>query len=248
VARRAGAGAVGHRRPVASRSVRSALGAPIATSWTTTDCRGLIGRLADENRLWGAPRIHGELLKLGIVVSERTVSRYLRECPRRPSQTWRTFLANHLGQFTCMSPVMSPYASGDDVVDAAVVTSRSTPLSDRLSASSQCVLVDWRASVPRTFVGSPIDQDHFRDRTGMRRSAGRAPPRNRCVHSTHGGRTAVDSYLSHRPTASRPRETVAGRRFAIGTTVIVRRDVFVWSAVGAFAWQFAVGRNIGEPQ
>ena len=50
-------------------------------------CRDLIGRLADENRLWGAPRIHGELLKLGIVVSERTVLRYLRECPRRPSQT-----------------------------------------------------------------------------------------------------------------------------------------------------------------
>ena len=78
-------------------------------------CRGLIRRLAAENRLWGAPRIDGELVKLGFVVSERTVSRYLRECPRRPSQTWRTFLANHLGQFTCMSPVMSPYASGDDV-------------------------------------------------------------------------------------------------------------------------------------
>jgi hypothetical protein len=44
-------------------------------------CRDLIGRLAEENRLWGALRIHGELLKLGIVVSERTVSRYLRECP-----------------------------------------------------------------------------------------------------------------------------------------------------------------------
>ncbi len=42
-----------------------------------SECRGLIRRLAAENCLWGAPRIHGELLKLGIVVSERTVSRYL---------------------------------------------------------------------------------------------------------------------------------------------------------------------------
>jgi putative transposase len=50
-------------------------------------CRDLIGRLAEENRLWGAPRIHGELLKLGIVVSERTVSRYLRGRPKRSSQT-----------------------------------------------------------------------------------------------------------------------------------------------------------------
>ena len=43
-----------------------------------SECRALIQRLARENRLWGAPRIHGELLKLGIVVSERTGSRYLR--------------------------------------------------------------------------------------------------------------------------------------------------------------------------
>jgi hypothetical protein len=43
-------------------------------------------------------RRDGELLKLGVVVSERTVSRYLGERPKRPSQTWRTFIANHLGQ------------------------------------------------------------------------------------------------------------------------------------------------------
>ena len=58
--------------------------------------RALIRRMATENRLWGAPRIHGELLKLGLVVSERTVSRYLPDRRTLPSQTWRTFLANHL--------------------------------------------------------------------------------------------------------------------------------------------------------
>jgi len=46
--------------------------------------------------LWGAPRIHGELLKLGIDVAERTVSRLLPKPRRSPSQTWRTFLANHV--------------------------------------------------------------------------------------------------------------------------------------------------------
>jgi Homeodomain-like domain len=61
-----------------------------------SQCRDLIVRLAEENHLWGAPRIHGELLKLGIVVSERTVSRYPAGRPRRPSQTWHTCLANHL--------------------------------------------------------------------------------------------------------------------------------------------------------
>jgi hypothetical protein len=47
-------------------------------------------------RLWGAPRIHGELRMLGIDVSERTVSRLVERRPRPPSQTWRTFLTNHL--------------------------------------------------------------------------------------------------------------------------------------------------------
>jgi len=74
--------------------------------------RDLIGRLAEENCLWGAPRIHGELLKLGVVVSERTVSRYLRERPNRPSQTWRTFLANHLDQFTLTYRVLPPLRAG----------------------------------------------------------------------------------------------------------------------------------------
>jgi hypothetical protein len=53
--------------------------------------------MAAANPLWGAPRIHGELLKLGFAVPERTVSRLM---PRRripPSQSWRTFLKNHLG-------------------------------------------------------------------------------------------------------------------------------------------------------
>jgi len=60
--------------------------------------RRLIRTLAETNRLWRAPRIHGELQKLGIVVSERTVSRILRTIKRPPSQTWRTFLQNHLGE------------------------------------------------------------------------------------------------------------------------------------------------------
>jgi len=50
------------------------------------------------NPLWRAPRIHGELQMLGVEISERTVSRILRRLPRPPSQTWKTFLHNHLGQ------------------------------------------------------------------------------------------------------------------------------------------------------
>jgi transposase InsO family protein len=48
-----------------------------------------------ENPLWGAPRIHGELAKLGITVTQATVSKYMIRERRPPSQTWRTFLKNH---------------------------------------------------------------------------------------------------------------------------------------------------------
>ena len=56
----------------------------------------LVRKMAAANPLWGAPRIHGELLKLGIDVAERTVSRLMPERRTPPSQTWRTFLTNHL--------------------------------------------------------------------------------------------------------------------------------------------------------
>jgi putative transposase len=56
----------------------------------------LVRKMAAANPLWGAPRIHGELLKLGIDVAERTVSRLIPKRPTPPSQTWRTFLTNHV--------------------------------------------------------------------------------------------------------------------------------------------------------
>jgi hypothetical protein len=59
------------------------------------ELRDLIRRMSEENPLWGAPRIHGELLKLGFKVAESTVSKYMIRRRRPPSQTWRTFLRSH---------------------------------------------------------------------------------------------------------------------------------------------------------
>lgn len=58
------------------------------------EIRALIVRMSGENFLWGAPRIHGELLKLGFDVSQATVSRYMPRRRYSPSQSWRTFLRN----------------------------------------------------------------------------------------------------------------------------------------------------------
>src|SRR6202023_823676 len=60
------------------------------------EVRDLIRRISIENPLWGAPRIHGELLKLGIDVSQATIGRYLPWRPKVPSPTWRSFLHNHM--------------------------------------------------------------------------------------------------------------------------------------------------------
>lgn len=60
------------------------------------EVRDLIRTMSRENPLWGAPRIHSELLKLGIQIGETSVSKYLVRGLKPPSQTWRTFLENHL--------------------------------------------------------------------------------------------------------------------------------------------------------
>ena len=77
---------------------------------TRRELLDLVRKIAVADPLWGAPRIHGELLKLGIEVSERTVSRLMPKPRKPPSQTWRAFLGNHVNElvsidfFTCCSP------------------------------------------------------------------------------------------------------------------------------------------------
>jgi putative transposase len=74
-------------------SRRKSVGRPTVSP----EVKVLIKQMAQSNPLWGAPQIHGELQKPGIEISERTVSRLIPKRRKPPSQTWRTFLDNHLG-------------------------------------------------------------------------------------------------------------------------------------------------------
>jgi hypothetical protein len=67
--------------------------------------------MSSANPLWGAPRIHGELLKLGIQISQATVAKYLMHQRKPPSQTWRTFLENHAGQLVAIDFLVVPTVS-----------------------------------------------------------------------------------------------------------------------------------------
>jgi putative transposase len=78
---------------------------------TDREIRELIRRMARSNPLWGAPRVHGELLKLGINISERTVSRWMPRRTKPPSQTWRAFLDNHIDDLVSMDFFTVPTAT-----------------------------------------------------------------------------------------------------------------------------------------
>ncbi len=70
---------------------------PVGRRQTSKEVQELIFRMVVENPTWGAPRIHGELLMLGLDVSERTISRWMKRAPRdpKPAKRWLTFLRNH---------------------------------------------------------------------------------------------------------------------------------------------------------
>ena len=75
------------------------------------EVRDLIRRMGRENPLWGAPRIHGELLKLGIDIGETSVSKYLVRSRKPPSQTWRSFLENHISSLVSVDFFTVPTVS-----------------------------------------------------------------------------------------------------------------------------------------
>lgn len=72
------------------------------------DMRNLIRQMSRENPLWGAPRIHGELLKLGIEISQSSVAKYMARRRGPPSQGWKTFLCNHAPHIAAVNLFVVP--------------------------------------------------------------------------------------------------------------------------------------------
>ena len=85
-----------------------------------SDLRALIRRMSIENPLWGAPRIHGELLKLGFEVAQSSVAKYMVKRRGPPSQGWRTFLSNHAPDIAAMDLFVVP-TIGFDLLYAFVI-------------------------------------------------------------------------------------------------------------------------------
>src|SRR5664280_1940930 len=84
------------------------------------DLRAMIRRMSVENPLWGAPRIHGELLKLGFEVAQSSVAKYMVKRRGPPSQGWRTFLRNHAPDIAAMDLFVAP-TIGFDLPHALII-------------------------------------------------------------------------------------------------------------------------------
>src|SRR6266478_5547028 len=97
-----------------------------------TELRDLIRRMSRANPLWGTPRIHGELLKLGLTVSQARVSKYMVRPRRPPSQAWRTFLKNHAPDLIALDFFTVPTATFR-VLFVLVILPRQAP-----AGASQC--------------------------------------------------------------------------------------------------------------
>jgi transposase InsO family protein len=85
------------------------------------ELRALIQQMSTENLLWGAPRIHGELLKLGFEVAQSSVAKYMVKRRGPPSQGWRAFLRNHAPEIAAMDLLLVPTIGFDLLYAFAIV-------------------------------------------------------------------------------------------------------------------------------
>src|SRR5260221_7562530 len=93
---------------------------PVGRPQIETELRALIRQMSMENPLWGAPRIHGELLKLGFEVAQSSVAKYMVKRQGPPSQGWLTFLRNHAADVAAMDLFVVP-SIGFDLLYALVI-------------------------------------------------------------------------------------------------------------------------------
>jgi hypothetical protein len=104
-------GAARNGNPLVPGGIQAVLDSPIATPRGSPELRSLVRTMAMANPVGAPPRIHGQLLRLGFEVSQRTVSRLMPRGRRPPSQTWRTFLDNHVRDLASIDFFVVPTAT-----------------------------------------------------------------------------------------------------------------------------------------
>jgi hypothetical protein len=127
------------------------------------DLRALIRRMSIENQLWGAPRIHGELLKLGFEVAQSSVAKYMVKRHGPPSQNWKTFLQNHAPDIAAMDLCVVPTLGFDLLYDFVMVRlDRRNPVRVNVTTNPTA---EWIArQLPKAFPWDEAPRYLIRDR------------------------------------------------------------------------------------
>src|SRR5215475_1944919 len=101
----------GNRKSATIKELAQELRLSRATAYRMLEIRRLIREMSIANPLWGAPRVHGELLKLGIEIGQTSVAKYMVRRRGPPSQGWKTFLRNHADGIVAMDLFVVPTIS-----------------------------------------------------------------------------------------------------------------------------------------
>jgi hypothetical protein len=128
------------------------------------EVRDLIRRMSLENPFWGAPKIHGELLKLGIEVAQSTVSIYMVSRRDRPLQTWKTFLCNHMEGIASIDLFVSPTIAFEQLFAFLVLGHRRRQLL-WIAVTETQRQSGLRAKSPKRFLGTAQRNISFAIRT-----------------------------------------------------------------------------------
>jgi len=140
------------------------------------DVRALVRQMRRENPLWGAPRIHGELLKLGITIAQSTVAKYMGRRRLPPSRGWRTFLRNHAPDIAAVDLFVVPTV-GFKLLYALVVLRLERRLLVLVNVTTNPT-ADWVArQVTEAFPWDEAPRYLIRDRDGVYGGVVRRRPR-----------------------------------------------------------------------
>ena len=152
------------------------------------ELRVLIRRMSVENPLWGAPRIHGELLKLGFEVAQSSVAKYMVKRRGPPSQGWRTFLHNHAPDIAAMDLFVVP-TLGFDLLYACIIVRLDRRELVWINVTPHPT-AEWVArQITEAFPWNEAPRYMIRDRTHL--WCGRHTPVARHGHSGQAHRTSL---------------------------------------------------------
>ncbi len=166
------------------------------------ELRALIWRMSVDNRLWGAPHIHGELLKLGFPVTQSTVAKYMAKRGDPSGQRWSTFLRNHMPHIAAMDLFVVPTIGFIQLYVLVIVRLARRELV-RINVTAHPTAEWITQQLTEAFPWNEAPRYLIRDRDGIYGCCGHAPITSRVSGATRRRYEACTPIGTHHALASR---------------------------------------------